>query len=234
MLYAFPFFFFYLLYFFFFKSFLFFFFIFFFFLFLYFFFFFFFFFLSLPSFVLFNSSAFFAAISFVEFIHGWLLCWLVTEFTNWSYLYFVLRCSALLIITSVFVDSVSNKPIFLSRLICTYELCQLLGDVFSTVSIFLVSNVDFLCFFLSPVNYTTAGTANAPVTTTLSFTVNSDFSIFLNLLVYSFLNFFRLLMFACPHISLSLGGWRFFLFKRFCFWCWCQVSNVASELTFSF
>ena len=68
----------------------------------------------------------------------------------------------------------------------------------NTVSISLVSHVDFLCFFLSPVNYTTTGAANAPIAATLSFTVNSDFSIILNLLVYSFLNFFRLLMLYAP------------------------------------
>ena len=134
----------------------------------------------------------------------WLLN--LSDFTNWSYLYFVFRCSALLIITSVYVDSISNKPLFLHPLFCTYRLCQLLGDAFRTVSIFLVSHVGFLCFFLSPVNYTTTGTPNAPVATTLSFTVNSDFSIILNFHVYSFLNLFRLFNVVCPHISLSLGG----------------------------
>jgi len=73
-----------------------------------------------------------------------------------------------------------------------------------------------LCFFLSPVNYTTTGAANAPIAATLSFTFNSDLSIILNLLVYSFLNFFRLLLLYAPHFSFP--RWlKVFPFQAFLF-----------------
>jgi hypothetical protein len=68
------------------------------------------FFMSLLSFDWFHSATI-AAILIVGFIFGWLLLWLLTIFTNWSYTYFMFRYSAILIFSALYVTAVSNRPL---------------------------------------------------------------------------------------------------------------------------
>ena len=65
-------------------------------------------FVTLFSFDWFNSSAAFATILIIEFIFGWLL---LTMFTNWSSAYFMFRYSAVLIISALCLTSICNRPL---------------------------------------------------------------------------------------------------------------------------
>jgi hypothetical protein len=56
-----------------------------------------------------NSSTDFAAVLIVEFIFDRLLSCLLVISTNWSYLYFVLRHSAILVISALWVGSICDK-----------------------------------------------------------------------------------------------------------------------------
>ena len=80
----------------------------------------------------FKSSKNFAADLNIEFIFGCMLSWTLTMLTNWSSLYFVLRYSAVLIISALYAASICNSPLPPSFLF-TYSLCQLLGGAFYTL-----------------------------------------------------------------------------------------------------
>jgi len=117
-------------------------------------------------------------------------------FTNWSFLCFVFRYSAILIIDAFCGVSICNRTLLRSLLLIVY-LYQLLGDVFNTlpcISIFIVfMSIFFFIYFniqlLIPKLYLNSETANSPGTVILFLAFNSDFSILLNLQVYSFCNF---------------------------------------------
>ena len=116
-------------------------------------------------------------------------------FTNWSFLCFVFRYSAILIIAAFCGVSICNRTLLRSLLLIVY-LYQLLGDAFNTlpcISIFRVfMSIFFFIYFniqlLIPKLYLNSGTANSPGTVILFLAFNSDFSILLNLQVYSFCN----------------------------------------------
>jgi hypothetical protein len=65
----------------------------------------------------------------------------------------VLQCWLSLLCMSL--QSGTSLFFFFSTFVRTAYVCQFLGNVFSTVSVVLVSHVDFLYFFLPPVSYTT-------------------------------------------------------------------------------
>jgi hypothetical protein len=67
--------------------------------------------MSLFSFGWLNSSMIFTTALTFEFVFGRLLPWLLIIFTNWSSLYFLLRYSAILIISVLYAASICDRPL---------------------------------------------------------------------------------------------------------------------------
>jgi len=119
----------------------------------------------------------------------------------------VLRCSAVLIISALFATSVCISPLAPSFLfIYSLSMSAFGWCVFYIVSIFIVF---WLIFFISsflhsfiPKLYLNAGTANAPIAVILFLEFSLEFSIILNLLLYSYFN---------PSLI-----------------CWCCMSSLSS------
>src|SRR5215469_7633160 len=146
-----------------------------------------------------------------------MLSWTLTMFTNLSSLYFVLRYSAILIISALYAASTCTSPLPPSFLF-TYSLSvSAFGCcILYFVSIFLVFlSICFISSILQliiPQLYLNTGTASAPIAVILFLAFSSDFSIILNLLLYSCFNILSFVDDVRLYFLQFLSTCTFFLF----------------------